>query len=258
VDAGVGTAAYEELQRGEVAEAHDSAAAILESAREDGGGEETGQELVAVVFGGGEHPTSYYNDVHLLVIEKKRWLRQGSSHVGPLAATVSRQFNNPAWNDVSFLVDSKLLHLHRALLAPRSAYFRQLFRSGMRESAQASDGEGGAAAPIPIQDISYELFEKLMRFLYTDQLELTPENVFEVCAAANRFALDDVLQRCERYLLQAMLGDRADEEHELLASKTQPLTAEPLRPTSDPVQLVLSSDSEAALNLRSTKASLTS
>jgi hypothetical protein len=27
---------------------------------------------------------------------------------------------------------------------------------------------------------NFQLFEKLMRFLYTDQLELTPENVFFV------------------------------------------------------------------------------
>jgi hypothetical protein len=73
MDDGTGIGAAEELQRGEVAEAHDSSEAVLESAREDGGAEETGQELVAVVFGGGEHPTSYYNDVHLLVIGRARW-----------------------------------------------------------------------------------------------------------------------------------------------------------------------------------------
>lgn len=115
-----------------------------------------------------------------------------------------RLINNPELSDVTFLVEGKEVYANRAILAGRSEYFHALLFSGcMRESIQtSSEAITGVPTyerkPIEIQDISYEVFIKLLEYIYTDCLKsITLETGIQLLITSEKFLLDRLKAMCE-------------------------------------------------------------
>lgn len=95
--------------------------------------------------------------------------------------------------DVCFLVDGRLFRSHQVILAARSEYFRTRFSrmKGFREGkVEGIENHSGALPILQEQDLSSETFEKLLEYMYTDQiLKLDPHQAEEIFDAASRYLL---------------------------------------------------------------------
>lgn len=93
--------------------------------------------------------------------------------------------------DVALAVGDKRFPVHRVVLAASCPYFAAMFHSGL---AEASRDE------VDIHDMTPEVFERLLRFIYTGEILITRDNCQDLLAASNILLLTDVLQACCDFL----------------------------------------------------------
>ncbi|CAO2162688.1 unnamed protein product [Urochloa humidicola] len=101
-------------------------------------------------------------------------------------------------SDVSFIVDSKTFHAHRAVLTARSPVFNVELLGSMVEATMSL---------ISLHDITPAAFKIMLRFMYTDVFpgddelgESPSEMVHHLLAAADRYALDRLKLMCAQKL----------------------------------------------------------
>ena len=70
--------------------------------------------------------------------------------------------NSPTLSDVTFLVEGRRFHAHRIALLASSDTFRAMFDGHYKEKD---------ASVIPIPNIRYDVFEAMMRCIYTGALQ---------------------------------------------------------------------------------------
>jgi len=104
-------------------------------------------------------------------------------------------FTNQLATDVSFIVDGKEIKAHKAILSARSPVFAAMLLSGMKESAENR---------VEIDDIAPDIFEALLRFIYTDRIDLTTINTKDLLAAANKYLLPLLKFQCQRFLSESI------------------------------------------------------
>lgn len=132
--------------------------------------------------------------------------------------------NSGEFSDISFVVEGRVVQGHRVILSLLSDRFRAMFSAGFRESEQSE---------IVIQDIRYDVFIRMMEYLYTGSLsELTAvgvieageqpsdenmrrtfsnlEIVLELLSAADQFMLDNLKQLCEKFLQETVTEDTVE------------------------------------------------
>ena len=63
------------------------------------------------------------------------------------------------FSDVTFVLGDSKFKAHKCILASRCHFFQNMFSLGMRESQESI---------ITVQDISPQIFKKLLEFIYTD------------------------------------------------------------------------------------------
>ncbi|CAH1238816.1 KLHL20 [Branchiostoma lanceolatum] len=87
--------------------------------------------------------------------------------------------------DVSVVAGEEEFRAHATVLACGSDYFRGLFSSGMKESREKR---------VDLKDpsVTAEAFRLLLEFLYTGQLVVCSENVYDVLAVANHLQASDL------------------------------------------------------------------
>ena len=56
---------------------------------------------------------------------------------------------------------------------------------------------------VDIPDFSYSLFIEFLSYIYTDQVNLTPDNVPELLSVSNKYNIPRLKRMCELYLLQS-------------------------------------------------------
>ncbi|XP_052096983.1 BTB/POZ domain-containing protein 6-B-like [Mytilus californianus] len=91
------------------------------------------------------------------------------------------------------------LHAHKFALAVRSSVFKAMFFGNLPEKSPE----------IAVTDVSLEIFTALMRYIYTDVVNLDGNNVTPMLHAATKYALTDLAKQCERYLECAIDVDNA-------------------------------------------------
>lgn len=101
--------------------------------------------------------------------------------------------------DTCFLVEGREIHGHRAILAIRSEYFRALLFNGhMRESVQFESRTTSGSAPITLSDVSYDVFMKVLEYLYTDCVtDVDLDLGIHLLIASEHFMLDRLKLLCE-------------------------------------------------------------
>ncbi|XP_060595365.1 BTB/POZ domain-containing protein 2-like isoform X1 [Ruditapes philippinarum] len=85
------------------------------------------------------------------------------------------------------------LPAHRFILQMRSEVFEKMFSRAYQTSEVITD--------ITVDDVSRDVMELLLRFLYTDELYLSPDNAFNILYAANKYMLDGLHEQCAKYLV---------------------------------------------------------
>ena len=91
--------------------------------------------------------------------------------------------------DLTLLVgpDQVPIKVHKLILAAHFEYFRSMFSPGLKESALNE---------VRLPFIGPEDFRLILKYAYTDELNLSKDNVFKVAVMANYFGSDNLQDRC--------------------------------------------------------------
>ena len=167
------------------------------------------------VFGG-------YNGQTVLNDFYKFRLKPVSVPPTSLVRDMSRLLQQPELADVCFRVESRLVYANRAILAIRSEYFQVMLCGGMREShsdwrrlqrspsasqmeTEGSDDEiqdtgqpQGNLTEIDLPDVPYDVFMKVLEYLYTDSVQdVSLDLGIQLLIASEQFMLDRLKSLCE-------------------------------------------------------------
>ena len=107
-------------------------------------------------------------------------------------------FNNEILSDVKFVVpmsigeseSKKVIPAHKFVLAISSPVFFAMFYGQMAETKDS----------IELTDCEYESLLELFRFLYTDKVNLSGNNVMQVLYLANKYIVPSLAKKCTEYL----------------------------------------------------------
>ena len=105
-------------------------------------------------------------------------------------------FNNELLSDVKFVVrqsgseSMKKIPAHKFLLAISSPVFFAMFYGELAETKDSID----------ISDCEYKSLLELFRFIYSDEVNLNPDNVMQVLYLAKKYMLPSLADKCTEYL----------------------------------------------------------
>ena len=105
--------------------------------------------------------------------------------------------------DVRLKVREDIFPAHRIVLAANSDYFHAMFTDGMKESNQE-------VIELKDESISPDALGIVMDSIYTGDLRVNEENVFEVLAAADHLQVTTVVQQCCDFLKREFIQLRLD------------------------------------------------
>ncbi|KAI0210914.1 Kelch-like protein 12, partial [Lamellibrachia satsuma] len=99
--------------------------------------------------------------------------------------------------DVSLRLNGRYYPAHKAVLAASSPYFRSMFTSHMREH---SSPEVDLSESMQLEND--RTFKRVLRFMYSGDIEINIENVDDVLRLADFLLLDEVREYCHQFYLR--------------------------------------------------------
>ena len=105
--------------------------------------------------------------------------------------------------NVRLKVGEDLFPAHRIVLAANSDYFHAMFARGMKESNQE-------VIELKDENISAEALKIVMDSVYSGDIHVNDENVFEVLLAADHLQVTSVVKQCCEYLQTQFVQLRFD------------------------------------------------
>lgn len=101
--------------------------------------------------------------------------------------------NNLTLSDVTFLVKGRRFYAHRICLLASSDAFRAMFDGGYREKD---------AKDIEIPNIQWNVFELMMRYIYTGSVNVNLDIAHDLLKAADQYLLEGLKRLCEYAIAQ--------------------------------------------------------
>ncbi|KAL0391009.1 UNVERIFIED_CONTAM: arm repeat protein interacting with a [Sesamum calycinum] len=114
--------------------------------------------------------------------------------------------NNPTLSDVTFLVEGKRFYAHRICLLASSDAFRAMFDGGYRERD---------AKDIEIPNIRWDVFELMMRYIYTGSVDVNLDIAQDLLRAADQYLLEGLKRLCEYTIAQDISAENVSLMFEL-------------------------------------------
>ncbi|KAJ7308216.1 hypothetical protein JRQ81_008736 [Phrynocephalus forsythii] len=113
-------------------------------------------------------------------------------------------FNNEVLSDVHFLVGkgragAQRIPAHRFVLAVGSAVFDAMFNGGMATTS----------TEIELPDVEPSAFLALLKFLYSDEVQIGPETVMTTLYTAKKYAVPTLEAHCVEFLKKNLRADNA-------------------------------------------------
>ncbi|KAM4678338.1 BTB/POZ domain-containing protein 1 isoform 2-T2 [Discoglossus pictus] len=112
-------------------------------------------------------------------------------------------FNNELLSDVNFVVgkgrQAQKIPSHKFVLATGSAVFDAMFNGGMATTS----------AEIDLPDVEPAAFLALLRFLYSDEVQIGPETVMTTLYTAKKYAVPALEAHCVEFLTKHLRADNA-------------------------------------------------
>ncbi|XP_064413830.1 RCC1 and BTB domain-containing protein 2 isoform X2 [Latimeria chalumnae] len=113
-----------------------------------------------------------------------------------VAQSLRKEFDNPETSDFKFLVDGKNIHVHKALLKIRCPYLRSLLDSSDEEI-------------IEISQFSYPVYRAFLEYLYSDIVNLPPEEAIGLLDLATVYRENRLKRICQQTIKQGISEDNA-------------------------------------------------
>ena len=122
------------------------------------------------------------------------WQKTGKGTVRERCQAI---FNQEILSDVKFAVcnfqagsESKTIPAHKFVLAISSPVFYAMFYGELAETKDV----------VEITDCDYEGLLECLRFIYSDEAKLTPDNVMQLMYLAKKYMLPSLADKCSVYL----------------------------------------------------------
>ena len=110
-------------------------------------------------------------------------------------------FNNPFMSDVAFSCEGsdKKFFAHKYVLGTSSAVFHAMFYGKLAEKHSV----------VHINDTNDENLEEFLRFLYTDECNLTADNTMFMLYLAKKYIVTSLADRCVEFLMDILAVENA-------------------------------------------------
>lgn len=112
-------------------------------------------------------------------------------------------FNNETLSDVHFIVgkgdNMQRIPAHRFVLSVGSAVFDAMFNGGMATTS----------SEVELPDVEPAAFLALLRFLYSDEVQIGPESVMTTLYTAKKYAVPALESACVEFLKKNLSADNA-------------------------------------------------
>ncbi|KAI1903822.1 hypothetical protein AGOR_G00031160 [Albula goreensis] len=125
---------------------------------------------------------------HLLTVDGDDYLT--------VAQSLKKEFDSPEISDLKFLVDGKCIHVHKALLKIRCEHFRALLNETDEES-------------IEIDQFSYLVYRAFLEYLYTDTINLPPEDAVGLLDLATFYRETRLKRLCQETIKRGISEENA-------------------------------------------------
>uniref|UniRef100_A0A8C8A5J7 Regulator of chromosome condensation (RCC1) and BTB (POZ) domain containing protein 2 n=1 Tax=Oryzias sinensis TaxID=183150 RepID=A0A8C8A5J7_9TELE len=113
-----------------------------------------------------------------------------------VAQSLKKEFDSPEISDLKFLVDGKCIHVHKTLLKIRCEHFRTLLNETDEDA-------------IEIQQFSYLVYRAFLEYLYTDTINLPPEDAIGLLDLATFYRESRLKRLCQETIKRGISEENA-------------------------------------------------
>ncbi|XP_027863673.1 RCC1 and BTB domain-containing protein 1 [Xiphophorus couchianus] len=117
-----------------------------------------------------------------------------------ISEALREEFDCPDTADLKFSVDGKYIYVHKAVLKIRCEHFRLMFRSQWTEDQQEV---------IEIVQFSYPVYRSFLQFLYTDTVDLPPEDAIGLLDLATSYCENHLKRLCQQIIKKGITVENA-------------------------------------------------
>ncbi|XP_052073923.1 BTB/POZ domain-containing protein 6-like [Mytilus californianus] len=102
---------------------------------------------------------------------------------------------NQVMCDVTFIVghDQSPIKAHKYMLASSSPVFFNMFNGAVAEKGN-----------VRIPDVKADVFNELLQFIYTEENNITNENIHDMIYVADKYMMDELKVKCDHFLKMKM------------------------------------------------------
>ncbi|KAL5005406.1 hypothetical protein ScPMuIL_018862 [Solemya velum] len=111
---------------------------------------------------------------------------------------LARSFDDLSTSDVKFTVEARDIYVHKSVLKIRCEHFRSMFQSCWDENGKDN---------IEISEYSYPVYRAFLQYLYTEKLDLKPEEAIGLLDLANAYCELPLKKNCEQIIKQGITVD---------------------------------------------------
>ncbi|XP_056650815.1 RCC1 and BTB domain-containing protein 1 isoform X2 [Monodelphis domestica] len=117
-----------------------------------------------------------------------------------VAESLKKEFDSPDTADLKFRVDGKYIHVHKAVLKIRCEHFRTMFQSYWNEDMKEV---------IEIDQFSYPVYCAFLQYLYTDTVDLPPEDAIGLLDLATSYCENRLKKLCQHIIKRGITVENA-------------------------------------------------
>ncbi|XP_006879568.1 PREDICTED: RCC1 and BTB domain-containing protein 1 isoform X2 [Elephantulus edwardii] len=117
-----------------------------------------------------------------------------------VAESLKQEFDSPETADLKFRIDGKYIHVHKAVLKIRCEHFRSMFHSYWNEDSEEV---------IEIDQFSYPVYRAFLQYLYTDAVDLPPEDAIGLLDLATSYCENRLKKLCQHIIKRGITVENA-------------------------------------------------
>lgn len=99
---------------------------------------------------------------------------------------------NGKFSDITFVINEKKIQAHKVIVCARSPVFEAMFSNDCQEAKESK---------VVISDVSTEVFELLLHFMYTNKVKQMETYGQELLVAADKYEITDLVSNCVQYFV---------------------------------------------------------
>ncbi|KAK6176712.1 hypothetical protein SNE40_014957 [Patella caerulea] len=116
-------------------------------------------------------------------------------HLNFLIDNVAKLRMEGGYTDITICIEERKFNCHKIVLAAGSTYFKSMFSSGMAESRKNE---------VELKQIDAAVFEDVLLFIYTGNVNITSFIVQELFTQAHLFQISPLVELCVQFFEQNM------------------------------------------------------